>query len=469
MTTNLSPIKSNIIANLIGTSVVTLLTFVITPIQINILGMHAYGVVGFIATIQVIFSMLDMGLSNTLIRELSVDRSLHKQLSKDLSDVSLTFSLRVIGLYLALRWPVAMYIGILSGMQQMIILNKIKIGVAVIRLGGGVIILLLYRTLDSFLMWMAASAVIEVIIYWLICKKCFLKSLTPGNFSIKEIKRVWRFSSGMGFLSLIAILIIQMDRLVISKVGSLESLGYYNLAYTAASIMIIFLSSFSSATIPWFGNSLDMDNRNEILRRYQDSTLLLLLSIGIIGSILVFYSHLILTLWVGQVIADITSPILVLLVLGSWCAAAIANLSNVAIAFGKINWHVKANLILFVPYCAMLFWSVKGYGPIGAAASWIFLNIGYAFLLVGPVNKYLLGTSTFLWIREILIPALIVTLISFVPIKIFSIYLNFSIFWQFFMMFISCLIYLFLGYLFLPNSLRKIIINNFFHRKITVI
>src|ERR1700760_4230501 len=86
----LSVIKRNVFANLIGTGLVTLLTALITPLQINILGMEAYGVVGFIATLQVIFAAFDLGISSTLTRELAADASLDKCKSRDLLSTAAT-------------------------------------------------------------------------------------------------------------------------------------------------------------------------------------------------------------------------------------------------------------------------------------------------------------------------------------------------------------------------------------------
>ena len=51
------------------------------------------------------------------------------------------------------------------------------------------------------------------------------------------------FSLGMNGLGIMAMGITQLDRLLISKVLTLESLGYYTLAYTATTAISMILSA----------------------------------------------------------------------------------------------------------------------------------------------------------------------------------------------------------------------------------
>lgn len=72
-------VHKNTTSNLIGGAWITILTIIITPLQVNILGVEAYGLVGFIAALQTLFSVFDFGISNTVIRELASDHSDQKK------------------------------------------------------------------------------------------------------------------------------------------------------------------------------------------------------------------------------------------------------------------------------------------------------------------------------------------------------------------------------------------------------
>ena len=64
-------IKRNSIANYIGQSYTILIGIVITPLYLQYLGAEAYGLVGFFALMQAWMSLLDMGLSPTLGRQVA--------------------------------------------------------------------------------------------------------------------------------------------------------------------------------------------------------------------------------------------------------------------------------------------------------------------------------------------------------------------------------------------------------------
>jgi O-antigen/teichoic acid export membrane protein len=474
----LSLVKRNVFANLVGTGLVTVLTVLITPLQINILGMEAYGVVGFIATLQVMFAAFDLGLSSTLTRELAADGSLDKRGSQDLLSTAATvywsvaflvgvliaifaapisrwwfhaeklspdmliYSLRVIALYLALRWPAALYVGILSGLQRMDVLNLIKVLVVLVRLAGGIVVLLLWRTLDAFLLWTALTAVFEVVAYWIACDRVVpTLSMLPG-FSAAAMKRVWKFSASMNALSVLAILIVQMDRLAISKLQPLEVLGQYNLAYTMASGIALLIGAINSAVFPWLAESQLAKNRDLLLRRYYDSTSAMLLLVGLAASVLIFYGHLLLSLWVNKKVADETAVLVVLLATGSWCAGAIANLYNVAIACGKPRWHLRANILSIAPYSLCLYFFVGRYGSVGAASSWLLLNLGYILFLVAPIHRNLLGIGISRWLFGMLAPSILAAGISFIPFFLIGHLYGLNTLGNIFMLILSCVSYL---------------------------
>ena len=59
----MSTIAKNIFSNLFATAFITVLTLAVIPVQIHILGVESYGLIGFIATLQVVFIVFELGLS----------------------------------------------------------------------------------------------------------------------------------------------------------------------------------------------------------------------------------------------------------------------------------------------------------------------------------------------------------------------------------------------------------------------
>jgi hypothetical protein len=100
----MATVRRNIISNLASGAWIAILTLAITPLQVNILGLEAYGLLGFIATLQMMLSVFDLGLSSTITREIAADHSPGRQRSLPLLRTTAT-----------INWAFAVIIGVVLG------------------------------------------------------------------------------------------------------------------------------------------------------------------------------------------------------------------------------------------------------------------------------------------------------------------------------------------------------------------
>ena len=66
-----SPLKLNLIANFGGQTWITVVGVLVVPIYLRYLSVELYGILGVFWTLQNLLSVLDIGLSSTLNRELA--------------------------------------------------------------------------------------------------------------------------------------------------------------------------------------------------------------------------------------------------------------------------------------------------------------------------------------------------------------------------------------------------------------
>ena len=304
-------LRTNIIANILGGAWIAILTVAITPLQVHMLGLEAYGLVGLITVLQVVLGAFDLGLSATMTKIVSADRSEKFLATRDLINSSLTLywgmalalavslwltspwvakhwlqpatisaetvtlSVRIIAVYLALRWPVAFYTGIISGLQRMDLLNLIKSGVVSVRLIGGVIVLLVSPALETFLLWFAISALLELAVYVVVSHRLMPGLTFRPYFSFAAIKTTWKFSATMSLIALMAMLLTQLDRLVVSKLLSLEALGLYSLAYNTASGLSLLQGAINSASLPALSKAHSYEQVGAFFARYDKASQLM--------------------------------------------------------------------------------------------------------------------------------------------------------------------------------------------------
>src|SRR4030081_1413079 len=94
-------LKRNVVANVRRGSWTALLSLLIIPVQVHVLGVEAYGLLAFMASVQVIASIFDLGLSPTITREVTRDRTPESQWSREL--------IRSLS---AVYWPIGIAIGL---------------------------------------------------------------------------------------------------------------------------------------------------------------------------------------------------------------------------------------------------------------------------------------------------------------------------------------------------------------------
>ena len=162
------------------------------PLYIKFMGIESYGLIGIFASLLSVFSLLDMGLSTTLNRELArlsilpdkaqemrnLVRTLelpywgfaffigitlvclsgpiaHYWVKVDkLAPATVKQALIIMGGVMALRWPVSLYSGGLMGLQKQKLLNVINVIEATIRGLGAVLVLwLISPTIQAFFIW----------------------------------------------------------------------------------------------------------------------------------------------------------------------------------------------------------------------------------------------------------------------------------------------------------------------------
>ena len=436
----MSVIRRNIVSNLLGSVWITVLTLAITPLQVNLLGIEAYGLIGFIATLQIIFTMFDLGLSSTVTRQIAMDHSPGHQDSKDLLRTAMTIywgfacvvgvilaassefianhwfnttalsaknvehCLYAITFYLAARWPVAFYSGVLMGLQRMDVLNIVKTATATLRLLGGIGVLLVWPDLTVFLWWTAFNAIVEVIAYVAVCRKTTGIASWRFGFSLAALKAVWGFSLSMSALSMLALLISQLDRLMLSKMLSLEDLGYYTLAYNTASTISLGISAVSSAMMPSFAAAHCQAASGVLSRRYDQANRVILFVVGLAAFPLIFFGDAILSAWVGPTASTGASRPLALLAMGFWLSAVLSNAYSVTIATGHPGMPLKLSALSAVPYAITLYFLVLTHGIDGAALAWLLLNLTYVIFLIPSVHRSLLMVSTRRWAVRTVLP-----------------------------------------------------------------
>jgi O-antigen/teichoic acid export membrane protein len=433
----MSLLKTNVIANFSGRFVGAVLSLIFVPVYVGILGVESYGLIGVFVSLQAAFFLLDMGLSTTLNRELArrngvpgmaqEARDLVRSLEyvywllagviaatgavladfiagywvnvETLERETVRQAVVVMGMVIASQLPLKLYQGGLAGLQKQLLVNVLETVLLVFRLGGAALILwFVSPTIQAYFLWQLFAAVVSVIVMGCSLWRNLAPTGVRSRFQKGLLESVWRFAAGLTGISLSVFLLMQVDKILLSRMISLKEFGYYSLATSAALTLTRFIGPIYNASFPRLTQLANVGNEGELTILYHKCCQLMAAVILPVGSICIVFRSEILMAWIAD--ADIvynTATIFGLLVAGTTLNGLVNIPYALQLANGWTSLGFYVNLGALVIIIPMMIALVLLYGAIGGAVAWLVLNSGYILIAVRLMHRRLLKDEMWSW------------------------------------------------------------------------
>ena len=440
-------LKKNVLANYLGQGWTALMGLAFVPLYIKYLGMEAYGLIGVFAILQAWLTLLDMGMTPTLSREMArytagahtaqSIRDLLRSLEvicfatallimivvwlsatwfsvnwlqvKKLPVEEVAQATSIIGFVVALRFVESLYRGAILGLQKQVWLSVVGSGLATLRGGGAVCVLVWVRpSIEAFFIWQALVSVVTILAFVFAVYRHLPPSVQPAKFSWLQLKTIWRFAGGMMATTLLVLLLMQVDKIILSRMLSLEMFGYYTLAGTAAAVLSLLTIPITQAYYPRFTELVAKEDTLGLIKIYHEGAQFVGVLVVPAALILVFFGEKILLLWTGNaVLADKTAPLLVLLALGMMLNSLMGIPYMLTLAYGWPGFAVRQNFVAVIILVPAILWATPRYGAIGAAWIWVILNAGYVLIAAHYLYRRLLKSEKWHWyLYDVVYPTL---------------------------------------------------------------
>jgi O-antigen/teichoic acid export membrane protein len=433
----MSLLAKNIVANIVGSGWIALMGIIFIPIYIKFLGIDSYGLIGIYTYLQALFGLLDIGLSNTLNRELArlseqanqakEIRDLVRTLesiywilglvialavmllaplianywiqSGELSPHTVQQAIMIMGLTISFQLIFTFYSGGLLGLQKQVLLNGIIILVNTLKFAGVILVLwFISPTIQAFFIWQTIVGVLATIIVAYFLWQTLPYSKQRPCFRFRFLQEIWRFALGIGGINTLALILMQMDKIILSKMLSLENFGYYTLASGVAVTLYSLISPIFNAAFPKFTQLVSSGNQLELKKLYHDMCQLMSVIIIPASLIIAFFSSEILLLWTrNPIIAEKSHTILSLLIVGTALNGLMSLPYALQLAYGWTKLALYTNIIAVIFLIPALIGMTKWYGPVGAASIWVVLNCGYILLTASFMYHRLLPKEKLNW------------------------------------------------------------------------
>jgi len=420
---------------------------VFIPIYIRYLGVEAYGLIGVFATLQAGLVLLDMGMSPALSREMArytggahneqsiwdLLRSIEivaiviaclvvfvlwgasKKLAtnwlhpQQLSVDTISHALTIMGCVCGLRFVENIYKSCIIGLQRQVLLNLLNSVVATVRGGGVVLVLVFYSsTIQAFFVWQGIVSLISIIIFMIFLYRYLPDPARNPRFSWEALSNVWRFAGGMMIILLLATLLTQTDKIILSRLLSLEMFGYYTLASTVASVLYMLAGPVSQAFYPKFTELVTRSDIFALSKTFHKGAQIISVLMGSAAMFLIFFADVLLKVWTGDdsLVLNV-SPILSVLSLGTLLNGLMWLPGQMQLAHGFTRTVTYINCVAVAMLFPLLLWIVPRYGAIGAAWGWVSLNAGYFFVGSHFLYKRVLPLEKLRWYwQDVALPIL---------------------------------------------------------------
>lgn len=418
-------LKKNIIANYVGTGIYACAQIFALPWYLGELGSKQFGLIGLIAMLQTILGLLDAGISQALVREMAA--SFDQTDRGRRNTASLLFGYERIywlfavaaGTLLALsantvatnwlnldglptelgrqavygaaaifmaQFPASIYRSLLMGVQAQVVFNSILSISSILRHVGGVLIIMIWPTLFSYLIWHISLAFLETLARSVCAWRVLQIKRSQVKWDSGRIRASSRLVIGMSIAALVGALTVQMDKIILSKMVSVEQFGYYTIAATAALAALQVIAPITQAALP---RAIQLRHSPNELHNLNIKLLgSIILMIVLAASLFAIVGKWLIEIWLGDsVVVEIVYPILSVLLIGTGLNA----LYNI----GYVNWlvHKQVKRVLQVNVVSLLLAVslipplVERLGIIGAAASWLMMNLFGFILSLGWLKK----------------------------------------------------------------------------------
>ncbi len=403
----MSHLRGNISANLLANVWATLLAIGLTPAYVALLGIESYGLIGFYMSWIAILGIIDTGIATAALRETAWLRERPQERARIptlirtleliywtivvalgcilfaaawwfgdawfssvvLSPGLIRSALLLMVASLVLQMPSGLYVGGLMGLQHQIECSAFTAAFGTLRGVGALAVLMAQPDIRMFFGWhIVVSALQTGVLRWR------LMSHMTGHrphYSHLVACSVRSFAGQMSVVTALSLLMVQADKMILSRLISLEAFGAYMLAWTAASGLSRLSTPLTHAFSPQFTALVarnDCEGLSTRLRLASQLTGILMLPPGVL---LVILGRPALFVWTGNgPVSDRAAPLLAVLAVGTVLTACSYPALSTLYSRGEMKPVIAVNVGAALTLLPLMAMAALSAGALGAAACW---------------------------------------------------------------------------------------------------
>jgi O-antigen/teichoic acid export membrane protein len=326
----------NIIANILGRSSSVILSIIFTPLIISKLGFESYGIIAFANIIIALTSLIDLGFSISLNRSIAAhSENISENIfiatliknyesfflvcfgfviligilfgfliqesflnSNSYSSLYLYMCVVVIFFNSAIRLPINTFSAVYLGLEKHVFVNVFLFIFAFMRIVVALSISAYYSDVIVFFSIQCLISLFEYFFFKFSVNKLTSYLKNANSFSFQKFMPEIKNSINIGFVTILALLISQYDKVLFSSFLSLHEFGKYGVVAMIASGIISLGYPIATSLFPRMTKFIN--EPQNLFNTFNFGLSLLMLILLPIVSLLFFYSSSILKIYLGN-------------------------------------------------------------------------------------------------------------------------------------------------------------------------
>ena len=432
-----SLLARNTLYSLIGQVIPALAAIFSIPILINVLGADGFGVIALAWIVAGYFGLLDLGVGRALTKLLS--EKLGRGDVEDIPDLiwtalMLTACLGLCGalmislasstlVYDVLNIPSAMrddveksfYIlaisvaivicnsalrGVLESYQRFDLINIVRVPIGSLMFLGPVLVLPFSEKISYMVTALVVTRLLELVIHTFFCIRIVPEILKNIRLKHSYIGIFIRFGGWMTVSTIIAPLMIYLDRFLIGSIISLSAVAYYATSHEIVTRMMVIPGAIVGVLFPALGAVIG-HNPSKAASLFFGGLKYTFITVCPIVLIVFIFAQEGLSVWLGDEFSLRGTTVLQLLAIGALINSFSYFPFAVLHAAGRPDLTAKLHLIETPIYMMTAWILIVRYGIEGAAIAWVLRNIFDSFILFYLAGRELKTTYPIISILSI--------------------------------------------------------------------
>lgn len=418
-------LKHNTIWNLAGMGLPLLLGVISIPYLLRHVGIESIGILTLVWALIGYFSLFDFGLGRALTQQVSANRAAGQEdRLPSLVKSGLIFTtatgliggilLAVVAYPLGFRWlsvspelqqtaaqsfliaalgiPMTTVTtglrGVLEAYEDFRAVNLLRLMLGIANFGFPILSVML---VGSSLTWMIGSLVaarlVILVVHLLLVNRKLPTGWRKAAFSKKRFRELFSFGAWMTVSNIVGPLMVTADRFVISAVLGANFVAYYSIPAEMLMRVLILPAALTGALFPRLAIVM-MKDSNAAMGLYRDCVRLVALVMTPICLAIAVGSYWGLSMWLGKEFAEYSWGIVTVMAAGI-LLNGIAQVPFAAIqAKGSARTTSLLHIVELIIYLPLLFFCLKMFGLIGAAAAWsirVLIDLMALLVLAGNI------------------------------------------------------------------------------------